>query len=410
MDGIRRRDGTVARKRHRLAERRRSVGLSQERLAEILGVDRSTVVRWERAETDPQPWQRPRLARALRLSVEQLAERLDEVGPADGLLTVTDLRERVQRLDSQYDQVPSTGLLAEAGELHGLVVARRNQATNGRSRRELLAVEAASARLLGQLVWDASQRRDHTTANRYLDHSIAAAAELGDAVAVGRALLRRSFVSLYGSDGPAVGLALATRAALASAGRGNALPGRGNALANAGRSNALAGRSNALAGRSNALAGLALLHVGEAYAMLGDAKRCAESLGAAQAHLDRIAPDDPAADQFCPSQHGRLTGSCLLYLGRPDLAESILDSTRRRLTEPRKSTAVLLGHLALAGIRRRDLEAAVTRMHEAIDVVGRTRAGGGLTVVVAAARELGPWRDEPAVRDVHDRLLDLVAP
>jgi transcriptional regulator with XRE-family HTH domain len=371
----------LARKRHRLAERRRAVGLSQERLADLLGVDRSTVVRWERAETDPQPWQRPRLAGALGLSVGELAERLADVSR---LAPRTDtsaagLRARIRWLDSQYDRVPSTGLLAEAGELHGVVVSRREQETGARARRELLAVEVASARLLGQLVWDASQRRDHATANRYFDRSIAAASESGDPVAEGRTLLRKSFVALYGGDAVAVGLALASRAAAVST------------------------------GRSHALAGLALLHVGEAYAMLGNADRCAESLGAAEARLGRITADDPAVDQYCASQHGRLTGSCHLLLGRPGRAEAILDSTRRLLVEPRKSTAVLLGHLALAGIRRRDPDAAVARLHEAIEVLGHTRAGGGFTVVVGAVRELGPWRDRPAVRDVYDRLLDLLA-
>lgn len=60
-------------KRHRLAERRKAVGLSQERLAETIGVDRSTVVRWERGETHPHPWHRPRLAHALAVSIEELA-------------------------------------------------------------------------------------------------------------------------------------------------------------------------------------------------------------------------------------------------------------------------------------------------------------------------------------------------
>jgi transcriptional regulator with XRE-family HTH domain len=72
----------MAGKRHRLAERRKAIGLSQERLAEVIGVDRSTVVRWERADTDPQPWHRPRLADALRISVEELAELLADAGRA----------------------------------------------------------------------------------------------------------------------------------------------------------------------------------------------------------------------------------------------------------------------------------------------------------------------------------------
>src|SRR2546430_5258551 len=70
----------MGRKRRRLAERRKAVGLSQERLAEVVGVDRSTVVRWERADTEPQPWHRPHLARALNVSVEELAALLADVG------------------------------------------------------------------------------------------------------------------------------------------------------------------------------------------------------------------------------------------------------------------------------------------------------------------------------------------
>jgi len=64
-------------KRRGLAERRKTVGFSQEDLAEQLGVDRTTVIRWEAGETDPQPWHRPRLAKALRLPVEELADLLN---------------------------------------------------------------------------------------------------------------------------------------------------------------------------------------------------------------------------------------------------------------------------------------------------------------------------------------------
>jgi hypothetical protein len=117
----------------------------------------------------------------------------------------------------------------------------------------------------------------------------------------------------------------------------------------------------------------------------------------------------PAGLLFCPSQYGRLAGSCQLRLGRPDKAEAILNSTRRLLPGSRKATAILLGNLAKASIRQGHLDAGAAYLHEAIDVIERTRAGGGLNIVFTAARELRPWRNEPVVQEVNDRLLALMA-
>jgi tetratricopeptide (TPR) repeat protein/transcriptional regulator with XRE-family HTH domain len=73
---------TGAVKRGRLVQRRKAMGLTQEQLAELLGVERTTVVRWERGQTQPQPWLQPRLARALRVS----ADHIEELLAADGVL------------------------------------------------------------------------------------------------------------------------------------------------------------------------------------------------------------------------------------------------------------------------------------------------------------------------------------
>jgi len=62
----------ASRASHPLAERRNVLGLSQEALAEALRIDRTTVGRWERRETEPRPFQRPRLAKVLQLSPEEL--------------------------------------------------------------------------------------------------------------------------------------------------------------------------------------------------------------------------------------------------------------------------------------------------------------------------------------------------
>jgi DNA-binding XRE family transcriptional regulator len=71
----------MAAKRQRLAARRKAVSLTQEQLAERLGVERSTVVRWERGDTAPLPWIRPKLGRALHVSVDQV-DQLLAVAPA----------------------------------------------------------------------------------------------------------------------------------------------------------------------------------------------------------------------------------------------------------------------------------------------------------------------------------------
>ena len=69
----------VALKRRRLAQRRKALGHSQDDLASLVGVGRTTVIRWERAETDPQPWLRRKLASALRVSADELTDLLEDV-------------------------------------------------------------------------------------------------------------------------------------------------------------------------------------------------------------------------------------------------------------------------------------------------------------------------------------------
>ncbi|MGW2279276.1 helix-turn-helix transcriptional regulator [Streptomyces sp. NPDC001770] len=55
-----------------LAERRKALGYSQEKLAELLGVDRTTVGRWESGRVAPQPPQRRALAAALEVGPQEL--------------------------------------------------------------------------------------------------------------------------------------------------------------------------------------------------------------------------------------------------------------------------------------------------------------------------------------------------
>jgi tetratricopeptide (TPR) repeat protein/transcriptional regulator with XRE-family HTH domain len=73
-------DGSAGRRR--LAQRRKALGLTQEALAGLLNVEPSTVARWERGETEPLPWIRPKLGETLRVSADRLDDLLVGTGPA----------------------------------------------------------------------------------------------------------------------------------------------------------------------------------------------------------------------------------------------------------------------------------------------------------------------------------------
>jgi hypothetical protein len=289
------------------------------------------------------------------------------------------LRKRAQSLAKQYDLAASTSLLPAAGECSGQVAFLRKQAPDGPILRELQATEAQLATLMGQLVWDASQRRDHATAVAYYDQAISAANHADETTAEAYARLRKSYVALYGEQEPQAGLRLAQQAATLAATAG-----------------------------SHALQGLALLHAGEGYAILGDRRQCEAALGAAEAHLQAMGATDPAHGLLSADRLGRIQGSCYLALGDSAKAGSILEITARRLQGRHKSKAIILGNLALAHVRQRDVDQAATVLHRAIDLLEVTRGGGGLNVVSAAVRELHPWRQEPVVQDVHERLLALM--
>lgn len=68
-------------KRRALAERREIMGHTQETLATFVGVEHTTVGRWERGETSPQACYRSKLTEALQISLEELDRLLTEGQP-----------------------------------------------------------------------------------------------------------------------------------------------------------------------------------------------------------------------------------------------------------------------------------------------------------------------------------------
>lgn len=385
----------MALKRHDFVRRRRAVGYTQESLAEAMNVERSTVSRWESGRVNPQPYVLPRLATVLQVTIDELGELLHTAEtevpfvaertqyamrhPSRiDLATVAELRVAAQDLSDRYDRMPSATLLAHAGQHVSRVEFLAGEAPAGRVQREIRVLQADAATFMGQLVWDASQRRDHSSARTYYAQSVDVARHLQDRTAEGHALLRTCYVALYGANDYRAGLDLALEAA----------------------------HTTRLT--SHVVTGLAMLHAAEAHAYLGEARECERALASAERHLEQANGTDSAHDLLSPTHFGRMAGSCYLTLGNYGRAQQLLDETAAALQDRRKSRSIVVGNLALSWIRQGQLDAALAAFNNAVNGLHGTRGGGGMNIVFRAARELRTWRNEPAVQDAQDRLMALM--
>ncbi|MFB7126185.1 helix-turn-helix domain-containing protein [Kitasatospora sp. NPDC056273] len=370
---------------------RRAAGLTQEQLAELLNVSLSTVRRWERGHDKPRPWRYPPLARVLKIKVADVSALFDgppaTVEPSQApsaptiadLTTVLELREAHLALSARYELVPSSELLAEGSEQLAHLKQLAKQSHSGRLTRDMLALQAETAILMGKIVWDASQRRASAAARAYYDQAARIGERLRDPAVQGHALLRSAYVELYGTRDAEAGLVLARSAATVAA------------------------------PISPALAGLALLHAGEAHAMLRQGRECDRALGEAISTLETVDATDIASDLGAVDQVERLAGSCHLELGQHRAAQRRLEAAASSVSIGPKSRPIVLGNLARAAIGQGQLDGAVFAIGRAIDDLQTVMSGGGIGVVVTAVRELRPWRTAQEVQDVQDRLFDLMA-
>jgi hypothetical protein len=297
------------------------------------------------------------------------------------LLTVAYLREQTLHFMKQYEAVASsTSLLPQAAERVEQVTLLREHAPLGRVRQELYRVEAQSATLLGRLVWDVSGQRDHATAARYYDQAIAAASNVKEGWAESFPRTFQRFNPIYtGTTDLRTGLELAERAS-----------------------------ARAEDGSSRVVAGWSLAFTAEAHALAGEERKAKLTLDRADFHLSKAAPDDPMFGVFAREQLGGFVGACHLHLGDPRGAQIALQESAQRLVAGKeKHKSVILGDVSTALVLQGDPEQASAVLHQAIDLVELTGTGAGKRRVFAAGRQLGPWRNEPFVQQVQDRLLAL---
>ncbi|MFJ9589119.1 helix-turn-helix transcriptional regulator [Streptomyces acidicola] len=175
----------MAGKRKRLAQRRKTCGYTQEKFAEALRVDRTTVQRWERGDVDPQPHQRPKVARLLRVEPEELDALLVSDTPAlpvlngdrgEGLaLTIREMSRRLIALDNEMNGLPIADVAARSFKK----VHRRlgEGEYDLKSEHDIQAAAAELAEVAGWALFDAEK---HGPARRFNQEALFLAKISGD--------------------------------------------------------------------------------------------------------------------------------------------------------------------------------------------------------------------------------------
>jgi len=431
----------VGARRRRLAARRKALGYTQESFAEQLGVDRTTVGRLERGETDPYPHLRRELRRALRITASELDTLLsldpgnDERPPgtrqaalaaAQGAVPGTDWtgalddmhRRELFRLlslagvvvvmpaadaagDPSAFRVPEPGNVGQYAQLNRhlwelFVMSRAKRLVYplvhdqlrvvidqlGRSHpasvhRQLCILLCDLFQLAGEIFFDG---------DRYTDaaHCYSLAASAGrESLSYDRwacALTRQAFVNMYDKqylDAASV-LSAATRVA------------------------------------RNGDSQLSTRHwiaavQAQAYAQLGDRRACHQALDAADQVLGMTGQVSPGGWlRFDGSRLSEEHGTCYLTLGQSELAEAKLTEGLSRTVSLRRRGS-LLTDLALVGVQQQDRDQLLLYGGEAADVAEQTESSGyvGRKLRILQA-QIEPQLADTKVAQLHDRITQLL--
>lgn len=416
----------MAQKRQRLAQCRKAAGYSQERLAEVLGVERSTVMRWERGETTPQPWFRPRLARALGISNHSLTRLLADPAESDTATSVPQPTDAVDALHRRnflkhgvaaaafpalnFDELRHLGAAMDDAQRYldadvvqyfkrqldvcaaddgahgpaqtlpvvlGVVAAIEQHArlVKPTVRRELFSVGAQGAEFIGWLYRDARQPR---LSGHWHDRATEWAQEAGDWPMQGYILLKKSQSAWDERDGLRM-LTLAQAAHDASW----QLP----SLVQAEIAQQEA-RGLAMTGESSVIVDAKL---DEAWNLLNDAASDSEEL----------------VYRYDRSLLTMQTAICYCEAGQPSRAAELY---RSQVTDERfshRDRGYFLSLMASALAQAAEPDSATDAGHEALTVAIETNSQRTMHELVRVCAFLEPWRSQPAVRDLRDAVLPL---
>ncbi|MFI9787256.1 helix-turn-helix transcriptional regulator [Kitasatospora sp. NPDC051984] len=407
-------------RRKRLAARRKALGHSQERLAELLGVATSTVARWE-AGTDPHGWVLPKLALALKVSPEELADLLtpeaalptlpaaSAAGPPAGDTDDMKRRDVLSLLATTGALVTLPGIgnsphrcgvaegLAETGpELNsnlwrvfsltdskkavypmvrhqlGLLAKGLEESRTDYLHKRLCLLVGDLYQLAGEIFFDANRYAD--AAHCYtLAASACKEAEAFDMWAC--ALTRHAFVELYERRFTVAAPILSAASRVADRGDGQLSTRHWVAAVQA-----------------------------QAYAGLGDFEAVGRALDTAEKVHDLSGrPHNGGWLRFDGSRLSEERGTCYLTLGRPDLAEQALTSALSQQLSPRRRGAVL-AELAALEAERSDLDQASHYVRAALELAEQTGSGYVGRKLEAVKDRLVPLMPDGRALELHQQI------
>jgi transcriptional regulator with XRE-family HTH domain/tetratricopeptide (TPR) repeat protein len=365
------------RNRRALAGTRKAAGFTQESLAEALGVDRSTVIRWEAGQHEPVPYLWPKFAELLGISRDQFAELLTieerTSQSADLAVTWDDMRRRtLMKWGVATTAVAGLGVGAgttvgltdvrrlrdSAARLHGLdqrhggetiwraaldhaqegMSLLEHGSYNGIVERQLLA---ATGRLQVCAGWLALDAGEHQVARACLGEALVIGRQARDPIVETRALANLAFqANLLSRPREAQRFALGAEQAATGA------------------------------GAPAWLAAIPQLRLAMSSARTGNAQDVDRAIGRAYGALER--DDDTAGEAWAvflsPLEIAGNAASCAMELGRAAEAERLLEPVIAGY-EPRlaRNLATWRVRLALARLDQGAVDGAVETAHAVLD-------------------------------------------
>jgi len=452
----------VIAKRRAFAERRQVVGYSQETLARLVGVELTTVGRWERGETCPQPWCRPKLAAALSVSVEELDTMLAEGRPVEdersgsaepretGDLSVDPGHDPVLAPPWNHRGTVEAAVALSGGDgwverrgfgfltgmtltapAHQWLVHEPGPLVSGLSGRRVsaglvdrLTAMIAELRKMDDVAGGGSvlslAQHEFSWVAGLLDHALydertgrrlhIVLAELGQlcgwsAYDTGNhGLAQRYYITAlraaHSADDRPLGAHILTSMANQASRQGR--PAEAVTLIETAMAGTRGRQTPAL---------LANLHIRHAYALatLRDSSACTAAIAQARTQVEQLTPDDdpPWLYWMNPTAITVNAGYCLLKLGQSDQAAAMLDQAIAQFDESFvRDRQIYVTQLADALARpgpQRDLAAAAGWGMTSIDLVESVDSTRGIGHLHDLYRHLKPHAKVPAVRDFLER-------